>query len=525
MKRWSIAAVVCVVAAYAFLMQGGGASQNSHYAQIKALAAGTAIIDETRHEVGDIGTPDVSYVDGHYYSNKAPGLAFLTLPLYMGLAAAGVETTGDPRRMLWALGLLGTVLPFAIGLLVVRWLGDWFAAPYGTAAAVSYGLGTIALPFGTMFFSHALSSTLGIGAFALLVRERQGPGNLLLVFAAGLCAGLAVTSEYPLALVAAILALYTLLGRPRVRRVAAYAAGGLLGGLPLLVYNTWAFGSPIHLSYERTVVSAGQSGHDLIVEHPAFGISAPDVYEGAAMLFSRWGLLGTGPVVAVGVAGAIIAFRRGLRAEATVIMAVAAATVAYVSGYFGTWGSISPGPRYMTLLLPFVAATMAVGFLRAPLVALALAAVSIVSLACITATLPMKAWFGGVLDRLTSGPADGYSPSVTELVGVSGWYDVLPFFVLVAAAAACAARATPWVARRADAVAAAAALAAWYGVVWQAAPRILDSSLDRTARGALVLGIVAACAAGVVTIARGSVDEWLRAIVVPRPRRHRASPP
>ena len=71
------------------------------------------------------------------------------------------------------------------------------------------------------------------------------------VVAAGALAGLAIVVEFPLGIVAIALAVYA--GR---ERVLPYAVGAV-GVLPLALFNTWAFGSPLDLSYENAVIDPG----------------------------------------------------------------------------------------------------------------------------------------------------------------------------------------------------------------------------------------------------------------------------
>ena len=61
---------------------GGG----GYLALVKALGHGTARIDAYHW-----WTPDVSWWHGHYYSPKAPLVAFLALPLSLVLAAVGLQ--------------------------------------------------------------------------------------------------------------------------------------------------------------------------------------------------------------------------------------------------------------------------------------------------------------------------------------------------------------------------------------------------------------------------------------------------
>ena len=122
---------------------------------------------------------------------------------------------------MWVLTLVGATLP-AVGLLFgVRWVADRIEPGYGTAAAITLGLGSIVMVFAAEYFAHVIAAGLGFAAFALLFRERErGAARLGLVGAAGLAAGLAVSFEYPLALVGAILFVYAL-GDPVAGSLAA----------------------------------------------------------------------------------------------------------------------------------------------------------------------------------------------------------------------------------------------------------------------------------------------------------------
>ena len=53
------------------------------------------------------------------------------------------------------------------------------------------------LPLSTLLFSHVFTAFLAFAAFALMLRERDGPASPMLLALAGLAMGYGVASEYP----------------------------------------------------------------------------------------------------------------------------------------------------------------------------------------------------------------------------------------------------------------------------------------------------------------------------------------
>src|SRR5919201_1809596 len=201
-RRAGLLAVLALVLGYASVAQGSGVNQLAHFSLVRALTHGTAEVDAYHWE-----TKDLSWYHGHYYSTKAPGLAFLTVGPYYVLDRSGAlgllaRATGATRTAvaLYLLGIIGAVIPVGVLLLLLRRVVDTLEPGFGTIAAVTAGLCTLLFPFATLFFNHALSAALGFAAFAVLFRAGD---RLRTAALAGLLAGLAITSEYPLALVAA----------------------------------------------------------------------------------------------------------------------------------------------------------------------------------------------------------------------------------------------------------------------------------------------------------------------------------
>ena len=394
--------------AYASVSQGSGVNQLAHFALARELSHGTAVVDSYHWQ-----TKDLSWYHGHYYSTKAPGLALLTTAPYFVLDRTGTlgllsRLTGASTQSIaiYLLGLIGTVLPTAVLLLVLRRVADELVPGYGTLAAVTAGLCTLLFPFATLLFDHALSTALGFCAFALLWYARD---RLRLVAAAGLVAGLAVTSEYPLALVAAALGVYALSEPSRIRRVAAYGGGVALGLLPLVLYNWLAFGSPFHLSYADAIVSRGVSGHDVLGWNSAgfFGVSAPQRGVGLQLLFGYIGMVTISPIVIAGLVGLIPLWRAGWRREAALVAALAAAYLVYNSGYDVPFGGGTPGPRFLIPVLPFLALGVAAAYRAWPWSTLALALPSAVLMLGVTATHPIVGAHWSWVHRLHPGSYGG----------------------------------------------------------------------------------------------------------------------
>jgi hypothetical protein len=474
-RQLGIAAILSLLAAYAALVQGPGWNQNAHYSLTRALADGTPTIDRTQFETGPwYRTGDITLYKGHYYAAKAPGVAFASLPAYVSMNAAGAWNSGDSTRMLWFLGLWALILPAAIMLFLVRQIGDRLQPGTGTLAAVILGVATLVLPFSTLFFAHLLSASLGFAAFAVLWHEREGPSRLDRVVAGGVLAGLATTTEYPLALLAALLGLYAVTRPPRLQRAIAYGAGAVAGVLPLLLYQWWAFGSPTHFAYSDVVGGLNRTGK--------FGVNMPSFRVAMELLFSNIGLLRLSPVLALAVVGVVLLYRRGRREEALLVAAVGLAYLVYNAGYETPFGGHSPGPRFLIAILPFLALALCPVIARLPVTTFLLAAPSAVLMLAVTMSHPMENWDGGWFERIGDG---NFSATVLGLFGrmplddlelpsSAHWYPLLLFFVPVACALAFAFAGSPrprpsWQ----DALSGAACFLGWLAVQREA-PRFLN---------------------------------------------------
>src|SRR4051812_4504452 len=438
-RHSGVLAIVLVALAYAQPIQALGWNQTSHYALVRALSHGTTQIDPYKDSTGDKAKDD-----GHWYSSRAPGLALYMLPAYKAMTVVGIDDITKKNlagkhndEMIWALGLWGTVLPAALLLILVRWLAERLEPGYGTAAAVTLGLGTLILPFATLLFSHVFSALLGFAAFVLLWRERERgspPPRLLFSGLAGLLVGYGFTTEYPIFIVGAVLGVYLLATFPdRVKHALAYIGGGIAGIVPLMLYDKAAFGSFFHVAYA-----------DLPKHHQGFfGIGMPHPKVAAELLFNSRGLLTLAPVLALSIVGAWLLYRRGRRAEALVIGAVGALFVIYNSGYYLPFGGQVPGPRFLITALPFLAVPLALAYRRLPGPTLALAAASTVCLTIPTLVKPFVSAEGDTGRWMRQFESHNFQAQLATTFGAWRWGSLIPFAVFVLVAVMLAAYATP----------------------------------------------------------------------------------
>ncbi|HWX96842.1 MAG TPA: hypothetical protein VNZ01_08305 [Solirubrobacteraceae bacterium] len=431
-RRTALWAVLLVGLAFASVIQNWSDNQSSHYDLIRALDAGRTTID-----AGPYRTKDKAYYHGHWYSARAPGLAMYSLPFYELLQAVDAPAVARASQalrgedeMIYFVGLWGSVLPGLVMLLLVWRVADRFEPGYGGPTAVVLGLGTMVLPFSTLLFSHVLAATLGFAAFAIMMRERAGPPRPMLLAAAGLLMGYAITSEYPLALVAVVLGLY-LIARPGAltpgllaSRVGAYVLGGVLGIVPLLLYNHAAFHSWTHLAYSN--IPQQQKGF--------FGISAPSLPVLGTLLFDSRGLLTLSPVLVMGAVGTVLLYRRGSRAEALTIAAVCVLYLGYNSGYYLPFGGGAPGPRFLITMLPFLAFPIAMALRRFPGPTVALAGVSIATTVIATITHPLVGYETETVIWARLLGQGSFQPTIASAFGLGrGWGAIWPFFLAAGA--------------------------------------------------------------------------------------------
>ena len=131
-------------------------------------------------------TPDVAWVNGHYYSDKAPGTATLALPAFVSAAGVlrgvGVDLDSKTGWLVtsWAACAFSQALPAALGAAALFvWLRRFVIERAALVTVLALTLGSLPLPYSTLLFSHAqVIGLIGIAIWAMGMFREVGSENL-----------------------------------------------------------------------------------------------------------------------------------------------------------------------------------------------------------------------------------------------------------------------------------------------------------------------------------------------------------
>lgn len=333
----------------------------------------------------------------HVYTDKAPGLSLLAAAIYLPLHL--LITPPAPTADRFLLRLLLTLLTVSVPCALFAAAFWRFAASFVDAGAallcvLGYALGSIALPYSMLLFSHALSAALLFSAFMLLYAAKRQIVWTGAPLVAGILAGYAIGCEYPVALIAALLGIYALVSGGEARRgaglLARYCLGLAIGLAPAALYNTVAFGAPWALGYGHLTDPYYARG----MAHGILGVGLPTWQALWGASFSPYrGLFVLSPWLLLAAPGLACMRRAGLGPEAALCLAICAVYCLFEGGYAFWDGGASTGPRHFLPALPFLVFPIAFAFEHRALRRLgaALVAVSAAILLLVVSTNPLFA--------------------------------------------------------------------------------------------------------------------------------------
>jgi hypothetical protein len=360
---------------FLYFYEGGGWNQNSRFDLLRAIVERHTLQIDAYHE----NTQDKAHFHGHYYSDKAPGLVFLAVPVAVVarpmLRAAKIdpESAAGLVALSYAVTVWTVALPTALAAVCLFFLALRFGASVGGAmfAALVMSVGTPMWAYASLFWAHALVGACLVFAFASALKLRESVsarGDFLWALAVGSAAGWATVTEYPAAPASAMLAVLALSqGWPRGvtvrwRVVAGVGVGAGICIVVLLAYLHAAFGAfrPGYAYYDPNSFSFMQ-------QQGYMGLTYPHPDRLLKLLFgcSR-GIFFASPVLLAAPVGLWWMWKEQTHAAAALTAGTIVAYYFLFNASFYWWkAGLTFGPRYAGASIPFLCVGLAVSWQRA----------------------------------------------------------------------------------------------------------------------------------------------------------------
>lgn len=321
--------------------------------QYSRIALARAIVEEGRLSIDSYHEPtsDKILFRGHYYTDKAIGSSLLAVPAHAVLKGLFGYYSDVWTR--YAIVLTALAVPSAIAsVLLMRILvalRPELSVSGALVLVLLYSLGTPALPFSTLYYSHQQTAALMIASFYCLIRVQEGLRVIPLMLLAGFLASLAAITEHPAKMALVALAIYAAIAVEKKARWMWFAVGAVAPLIVEVVYNVSVLGSPFAVSYLHHVTYGQMHQHGLI----GLGLPTWTAFYGITVSPYR-GLFYLCPFLLFSLPGFYWMWRAAHRSEA-MTCAVIFAVFFLTNVTLGAWeGVASIGPRFAVPALPFL---------------------------------------------------------------------------------------------------------------------------------------------------------------------------
>ena len=325
-----------------------------------------AIVEEKRfaidsYQAGEFETIDKAYVNGHYYSDKAPAASLLGALVYFpihGLIGQPLST----ELFIMLVTALAISIPCAIlspllyslALRIVK--EKWIAL----SIALCIVLGTPIFAYAGAFYGHSLAAVLAFSLFLLWAEVNQfnaqmTPSRLLL---SGFLVGYMVLTEYPTLIIALILIGY-MIWVIRSRQISWdwktfgwFLAGGAIPLIIFISYNWISFGSPLEVGYSNENLPEFQAVHS----EGIMGIGWPRPGTLLYMtIHPMQGIFLQSPVLLLSIIGGWVMLRqeKKWRTEFVVVTSMILVYFLAISGLKIWWGGDAFTVRHLIPVIPF----------------------------------------------------------------------------------------------------------------------------------------------------------------------------
>jgi hypothetical protein len=287
-------------------------------------------------------TCDKAFINGHYYTDKAPLPTYFVLPFFGLLKSIGVIKPDEDGNLfgkpVYILGsILTAIIPLTILIMVV------FLKIRNQKLSVSPVLLSM-LPFYASFiflfsgtyFAHILSGIFLIGSYIYLKR-----GNHLL---SGVFAGLSFLCEFNLAVIFLVWGVQLIIKYRKISPLIFFSAGVLPSVIFILIYNYVFSGSPFTMLYRF---------HNFEEIHSNYGFLFPS-FKSLWGLSLSWykGLLFYSPFLIMVLVYFVrtISFKDWHSLLTHPLLLSSVVYFFFISSYFGWWGGWTQGPRLLLAL-------------------------------------------------------------------------------------------------------------------------------------------------------------------------------
>jgi len=298
-------------------------------------------LDKYHHLTGDI-----SYINGHYYTDKAPMVTMLVFPFYKALVTFGLITRHNSEADLIPINILAGILagsvPFTLLLFMLMKALLHLKNRIPPVVFVMLPLyGSFLYVFSGTFFSHLLAGMFILFAYTELKKSH--------FFMAGISAGMAFATEFPLGIFIPIWALIILWREKSFRKAVIFS----LGTLPLLLfiffYNYYFTGSPFTMLYKYEAIAGFAEEFNKADTIFGFGIPRPEnIWD---MLFGQYKeiyfYLYVLFLLCIHIYIALPDYRKWNVFKSYLIIPVVMFMILIVSKSISWWGGWTYDPRYL----------------------------------------------------------------------------------------------------------------------------------------------------------------------------------
>lgn len=311
-----------------------------------------SIVSENNLNINEYhkNTLDKSLLNGNYYSDKAPGISFISVPIAFIYSKFRAPDPGNDF-FIQIITIFAVSLPVAFSLMV------FFNIIYKTTQnldtaiimVLSLSFATLLFPYSTMLYGHAAGASISLIVFYIVFFAELTP---IAITMAGLLSGWLAGTEYPLATHSIFFA-FLMLYKIEDKRFFGWF---ILGAIPaisiFMLYNYQCFGSPFSIGYMHENWEPFKTG----MSGGIAGVTYPSLNSLFKILLSPGrGLFIVSPVLLLSIPG----FVEGVKSRTNKTIAISAGILALMSilinsSQYLPLGGMAPGPRHLVPIIPYL---------------------------------------------------------------------------------------------------------------------------------------------------------------------------